>query len=515
MHRDKWKQLRTSSLLGILIRPILIRILLFALLIICLACQESAPALDIWDYNEEGVGSSSSPRAIDLNNDGIKDIVVGAGAKEFTYTKSAVIALDGATGELLWEAGARNQIVGSPIFSDINNDEIPDVFIGGRSAIFYALDGTNGEVIWEYLPHHDSLDYFNDEEILNFYTPQFIADVDGDSIKDILTSYGGFIKAQEKDLERPVGSIMILSGKTGEVISKVLVPDGKETYCSPVLINGDQGQSVVFGTGGEYINGHLYRADLKDILNNKLGDVVELADGEGKGFISPPIIVDANADGTDDIVAVSVNGQVLAFDGKTNEILWRLKVEGDLDTYAMPGVGYLYGFDKIPDYFVSLGKGAWPFTEYTIHCLIEGNTGNIVFTDTLGTFQYASPVVADVDADGSDDVILAINDIVRSDLYGSHMKFQGNDLMVYPQKSLEPFKLFETKLGTNLGSTPLLTDLDGDGLLDIISIYMADPVNFYSFSRLVVNRTELNIAADAVSWGGYMGGDGSAYFKVK
>ena len=34
----------------------------------------------------------------------------------------------------------------SAVFNDINNDNIPDVFIGGRNAQLYAIDGFNGNI---------------------------------------------------------------------------------------------------------------------------------------------------------------------------------------------------------------------------------------------------------------------------------------------------------------------------------------------------------------------------------
>lgn len=43
------------------------------------ACQSFQP--NNWEYKIKGIGASSSPRAIDLNQDGIKDIVLGEAQK--------------------------------------------------------------------------------------------------------------------------------------------------------------------------------------------------------------------------------------------------------------------------------------------------------------------------------------------------------------------------------------------------------------------------------------------------
>ena len=66
-----------------------------------------------WSITIREVGTNSSPRAIDLNKDGTLDIVIGAGKKEFEYCNFAVMAFDGANGNMLWKVSARDQIFGS------------------------------------------------------------------------------------------------------------------------------------------------------------------------------------------------------------------------------------------------------------------------------------------------------------------------------------------------------------------------------------------------------------------
>ena len=68
------------------------------------------------------------------------------------------------------------------------------------------------------------------------------------------------------------------------------------------------------------------------------------------------------------------------------------------------------------------------------------------------------------------------------------------------QVLLGPFK------GSNLGSTPLMANLDYDGSLDIIYSFMEDPGNFYSFKETRMERMELQVSKkDSIIWGTYMG----------
>ncbi|MCB0376547.1 MAG: FG-GAP repeat protein, partial [Sinomicrobium sp.] len=65
------------------------------------------PAQGSWSKPFTGIGTLSSPRVTDLNGDGVRDIILGAGREEFQACDSAVIALDGKTGTMLWHVSAR------------------------------------------------------------------------------------------------------------------------------------------------------------------------------------------------------------------------------------------------------------------------------------------------------------------------------------------------------------------------------------------------------------------------
>lgn len=464
---------------------------------------------DDWQQSVAEVGSSSSPRAVDLNSDGVLDIVVGAGGKEFFATQYGVLVFDGKDGSLLWSRPARNQVTGSAVFLDINKDKTPDVIIGGRSAVLYALDGRDGSILWEHLPDYEGMDALNDTTILNFFNPQFIPDVDDDGFEDLLISYGGFVKALPYETDRPLSYLMVFSSKTGSVLAKVPTPDGLETYMSPLVhdINGDGRLEIIFGTGGETIEGYLYRADLKNLLEGSWESIATIAEGGQKGFIAPPILIDVNQDDIKDIVVNAVNGRILCIDGKTNETIWDTSVGSGYEGYAMPAPGYFVGEDSIPDFFGCFGYGAWPNSEFALDVLIDGLDGHIVSRDTLGTFQYASPLVFDFTADGHDDVLVTANLSLQGTSLGTKRKY-GYQMRVFDVKYDEIYSYQDVAYGTNLGSTPLLTDLDDDGRLDIISCYMSDPDHFYSFKELIVERKEVDLSVQKkIRWGAYMGSD--------
>src|SRR5690349_19882920 len=93
------------------------------------SCTHKSSSLS-WSTYIDSIGTYSSPRLVDLSHDMIPDIILGAGGKEEQHSDTAVVALDGATGKVLWSIPGSNQYVGSAIFTDITGDNIPDIFIG-------------------------------------------------------------------------------------------------------------------------------------------------------------------------------------------------------------------------------------------------------------------------------------------------------------------------------------------------------------------------------------------------
>ena len=463
---------------------------------------------DDWSLEVSDTGFVSSPRTADLNADGVLDLVVGGGGEEFVHAVNGVLAIDGRTGEIIWSVPARNQVVGSPIFLDVNGDEVPEVFIGGRSAVFLAIDGRSGRVFWEYLPDADSMDLLGDPTLLNFFSAQSIPDTDDDGLDDLIVSFGGFIQAKAGDRNRPPGQLIVMSSRDGSVLERFFMPDGAETYFSPLVYDfrGDGSLSVIFGTGGETLNGHLYRIALADLLAGKQAAARVLASGNGKGFIAGPVLADINQDGTWDIIAHAVNGRLVCIDGRTDREIWSYEPGTHFEVYTTPAPGYFGYGDDGPDFFCSMGAGPWPDTEFTRHVVIDGKTGKEVFEDTLGLFQYASPVVLDFDEDGFDDVLLATNDRRVLPEISQTALFYVNDLKVLNLRNGEVYNLGNSRLGANLGTTPLITDLDGDGRIDIIYCYMEDANNFYSFRKGRIERRELHQKVEtALPWGEFMG----------
>ncbi|MEM9327063.1 MAG: PQQ-binding-like beta-propeller repeat protein [Bacteroidota bacterium] len=456
-----------------------------------------------WSTELPGVGVYSSPRLLDVNQDGWKDIILGVGKREFQYADTAVVALDGRNGQMLWHVSARDQIFGSACLLDITGDGTEDVVIGGRSAELKAIDGRSGELIWEFTGESDTT-VLRDLGYFNFYNAQIIPDQDGDRQADLLVANGGDVNAAPGDPNRPVGHLFMISGQSGALIAKAAMPDGKETYMSAVVVKlnpKDKDHTVIFGTGGETVGGSLYRTSLKSIRRGNLQKAERLATStEEKGFIAPPVLLDLNDDGTLDIVANAVEGTTYAFNGRSGDCLW-VKGFDNTEAYSSLAPGYFRSPDRL-DLFTIYAKGVWPELNDSKQYLLNGDDGSVLYTDSIGFVQTCSPVAADLDRDGLDEILLSVNVKVETPPFVDYY----NILALFDFQSNQFVQVTEATPGLNLASTPWIGDLDGDGSFDIIYCSLSETKDMYAMKGMRINliKTSDEIPKP-VQWGAYMG----------
>lgn len=470
------------------------------LLIFLIFFSGEIAAQQSWTKDYPHLGTFSSPRLTDLNGDGIKDIIVGAGRLEFEQSDSAVLALDGNTGNIIWKKHCNDQIFGSAALKDINGDNVEDVFIGGRSAELIAVDGKSGKTIWQ----------FNKQKYkspgrnwFSFYNPQFIPDQNNDGMEDILVSNGGDVMAAPYNPMRPAGKLVVIDPLNGNIITEALMPDGKETYMSVSVLRGETNKSskIIFGTGGETVGGSLFIATLDDVMKGNLSASIKLASSADRGFIAPAVWADINADSVPDIIANAVDGRMLAFSGKNYQPLWTMEVAGT-EVYSSLCIGH-FTKDSIPDFFVSYAKGKWPNLEQTSQYLVNGANGKIEFADSVGYYQTSTPVAIDLNDDGQDEAILSIN---FQSLDSNGLKTFFNTLMVFAFGAVEEIQLNDGLPGHNIASTPWIGDMDNDNKLDIVTCTSNNKYKTYSFDGLTVTRFKTDIPIKRkIIWGSYMG----------
>ena len=467
-------------------------------------------ALTRWVHSFDSTSAFSSPVSRDLNQDGFPDIILGCG-EELDSSAVGLVALNGRTGAPLWVFPSRSQLYTQPLFLDVNSDQREDVLIAGRFGQMFAVDGQTGEEIWSFF------DGTNEEALdsgwQNFYSPVWIPDQNNDQIPEMLISNGGDPTKSPIDSMRPAGSLLVIDPMNGVVLARAEMPDGKETYFSPMLMDSgnDLDPWVIFGSGGETVRGDLWKIRLSKVMTGSLLSANSVLSGKSKGLIALPSLADLNQDGTLDFIIPRLDEALVAVDGNTNTILWTVSYPGH-EFYLSPTIGQFTG-DPTPDALVHVQVGNWPLYQGGFWILVDGATGQVVWTRTSATYQFASAMAVDADQDGWDEMLFVRN--FFTDLPNGSRAFRHH-IELYDFQSGTGILLSQDRDGMDVFSTPLLTDLDEDGMLDFIYASNNNTEGWYESKGITVFREELSNVWPSISWGGYLGNlrDGTYQIQV-
>jgi outer membrane protein assembly factor BamB len=465
------------------------------LFLLFLICSLNANAQSTrWSIKIDSADIFSSPRFSDLNNDGIKDVIIGGGIEDLTVS-SGVIAIDGKTGHELWSVPSYSQIYTSALFQDIDGDNIEDVFIGGRAASFFAISGATGEIIWKFWDGSS-----NDSRkagYLNFFATQWLEDQNEDGYQDLLVTNGGDYLAAPSDRSRAVATLMILSGSDGSIITSARMPEERESYYAPHIHTNKKKPMIVFGTGGETIDGKLWQLPLKSLLKGESKKAKVIVSDTAKGFILNSAMADLNTDGKQDFINIQMNGAIKAIDGCKRRTLWEQSFPG-YECYVTPSLGEFVG-DQTPDLFTILAKGTFPRYSAFKLIIIDGATGKIAWEEDSGFNQFSPGISVDMNNDGTDEIIYVENSLDNPETY-----VMSNQLRVINLVERTSYYLGTKRAGISMASSPGFIDLESDGKAEIIvatSSLGTDEGGKYS----IIECIDLDKKIDTATWPGYLG----------
>jgi outer membrane protein assembly factor BamB len=450
------------------------KFIIYFLLLTLLGCKSNPKG---WVIPFPAEGTNASPRAADLNHDGILDFVIGGGRNLHERSEEGVIALDGKNGKVLWRVPVLDQIF---------------------------------TVLWQYKIPIDTIGALKTAHF-NFYTAQLVPDQNADGLSDLLVANGGNVKIPAHISQgRESGVMLLLDSKTGNVLTAAAMPDGKETYLSPVVCDYDNNGSldIFFGTGGETMGGSFYRATWQQLLAGDFSKAKKLASNPTHGFIAPPVLADLNNDGIREVIFNGHNTTTFAFDGRTDSLLWKLEVP-DTETNSSLAPGY-FNADKVPDFFLYCVKGAWPENLGGVQMAIDGANGQILKQYAIGCTGFSSPITNDFDGDGYDEAVLSVNEFDCNTQNFSSIKTR---FVVFDINRDSTWQLGDEIAMKNLSTTPWLGDADADGFLDLVFSVQMNTSYIINFSGMFVSRFVTKFPMrKAPTWGAYMGNRGDGVF---
>jgi outer membrane protein assembly factor BamB len=389
------------------ILPVLIAPLLFA------ACADSRldPTFELLFPSVRGeLLTNSSPSLVDLDGDGVLDIVYGTGVDRLQPqdgrwrlgTEPAiagyVTAVSGRTNQILWRAPHSGEAFTTPRFAALNGDDRPDVVMGGRQGSMSAFSGRDGALLWRVDPARIAVT----PVLYNFFTPAQIADANGDGVTDLVVAYGGNDTRLPGEARDP-GFIVALSGADGSVLAVHQTPDSAETYSSIIAYPRADGTTwMVFGTGGERQNGAAWRAPVASLLDGTFGKRVErLVPPLAKGVMAPATLVELTGDRELDIAISTFDGRLIVLDGASGKTLWE-RQDAREETYHPPAVVRI-GKDGALGLFVSRGIGVFPKYAGTAHRLLDARDGRMLYEHKGLMSPAGAPLAVDLTGDGIDE----------------------------------------------------------------------------------------------------------------
>jgi len=351
---------------------------------------------------------------------------------------------------------------GSPVVADIDNDGQPEVLVptatfAGTGGI-YALNA-DGTLKWKY----QTGDY-------GTYATPPLADIDGDGkLETVFPSYGGKIIAVNDDgtqmwcIDKGIaGTRSVIADVQGDTALEVVAgaagktfllkaSDGSQIWeanyamlCDPAVadVDGDAKPEVLFSSSGT--PGNVIVA-----LNAEDGTVAWTSTAMSQfAQNNLAIIRDINSDGMPDVVAGARDKKLYVFSGADGTKLWEYLTVGRIFAAAVAD----FDGDGFDDVATTATKADG--VESYVYLLDVKDQALLWQHNIVGKSGYTterSPSIADVNGDGTPDVLVA-----------------GLSQTLYALSGTDGSEIWTVATDDPSAGVPAVGDLNGDGVMEIL-----------------------------------------------
>lgn len=420
----------------------------------------------------------SSPAVGELFGDGVPYVVIGYG-RIGTDCKGGVIAFRGYDGQKRWNFNVRKfgkrqgykeryqSVLSTPALADVNNDGLLEVGFGSIDRHVYLLNA-RGKAIWSYQaadtvwssPSFAQADGVGNLEMI------IGTDISKNERLKPPTHDGGYVYAlRTKPLRdaRRKRKQKLYRFRDPKIVLWQTALD-QVIFSTPVvaeLVPDNEGEEIVVGSGCYFpSSSNNKRGKWFKVLSLRTGEVLRTLNTTA---CSPSTagVADIDEDGFLDIVA-SVHGskqvggdgtsRLMAWSGLTGALLWEIEPQ-------------------------DAGR-----------------------TDSFQA-QFQSPIIADIDGNGSLEVLLATSRSI-----GIYNGKDGTPLHCY-LSSCEDTRV-HLRTGAGLKASPAIADINGDGELEVImgsGRSGTGTVHAWSLLRDYLESDEGTFEPYAVPWGMFRG----------
>ena len=425
------------------------------------------------------VGSRSRPAFGDLDADGDLDVLSGNGFGSFLYyenTGTAAVAL------YTERTGAANPLDGfavsesTPALGDLDGDGDLDLLSGNSQGTFHYFENIGSASSPAFAQRTGTSNPLNGFQVLAEDSSPSFVDLDGDGDLDLLaTGYESFLTSSAIGYFENTGSALnpAFVQPSPSPFEAIRIGGSPFNGVASADLDGDGDPDVVAGQDdGQFVLYENTGSPLSPAFSTGEGEGEVLPDLDG-GSVAPPALADLDGDGDLDLHWGGLGG------GFGSLVSWGSPAPaaffgplGDLD--AGTDARFAFGdLDGDGDLDAVAGSGAGTLAYYQ-------NTGSRVapsYVEKLGTdnpfiglgatgYGPSTPVLADLDSDGDLDLLTG-----RSNGRFTYLTNTGD--ATSPAFASAPDPTGGYDVGDN--SSPALTDLDGDGDLDLIA---SDVVQF-------------------------------------
>ena len=412
--------------------------------------QDSAGSLLFTLQDENFITDESTSRLVptitDFENDGILDLVVGAGAFLRYFKQDSV----GATTFSLISSKFTATDFSSesaPVFTDFNHDGLLDLLVGSNNGKFYHFQqNAAGDTAFTLVT-----DYFNNIQ-LGYISAACFFDLDQDDLLDMITgnSHGKLGFYEQDSVNSTTFSLM-----DGDLINNIDV----DWCAAPAIIDldGDNLLDVCIGMD----KAKIYHYEQETFGSTNLLLLTEKWNDWDIGNFAKPVFTNLDSDNLIDLIIGEMSNRLFYFEqdavGSTtfSQISDNLN-ELTVEQYPSPCFSDIDN-DGLLDLLVGNGEG-------TLQHFEQESLNDTTFIQKsfalngIDVGAYAVPTMTDLDNDGLLDLVIGC---VYGNLYHYEQQAANDTVFALVTENFANVQVVNV-------SIPTFADLNGDGLEDLI-----------------------------------------------